>query len=185
MHHPVAQADFTDPSISGNHVIQKAIERCPTETISFVYQAFIGQVHNLSLHPYGCRVIQRCLERRDWFPAKSTILAELHDSMQKGMIGDSYGNYVVQHVVENGPEPDRQHVLTIVLSDLEGYSKHKFASNVVEKCIQHSTDTWRRRVVEILTTIDPRRAEGEGVLIGLIKDSYGNYVIRECPPPCG
>ncbi|QIX01527.1 hypothetical protein AMS68_007044 [Peltaster fructicola] len=164
---------------NGNHVIQKAIERCPASSIGFVYQALVAQVHTLSLHPYGCRVIQRCLERQEEFPAKEIILGELHESMSKGMIGDSYGNYVVQHVVENGPDVNRQHVLNIVLADLEGYSKHKFASNVVEKCIQYSTDVWRRKVVEVLTTVDDRRAEGEGVLVSLIKDSFGNYVIQK------
>lgn len=164
---------------NGNHVIQKVIERCSTDSISFVYEAFIGQVYNLSLHPYGCRVIQRCLERTENFAAKPSILAELHEGVPKGMIGDSYGNYVVQHIVQNGPEEDRKFVLDIVLADIESFSKHKFASNVVEKCIEYSNDAWRKRVVEIFTTADHRRPDCESILVGLIKDQYGNYVIRE------
>lgn len=164
---------------NGNHVIQKAIERCPSETIGFIYQAFLGQVQHLSLHPYGCRVIQRCLERPDWFPAKSTIMGELHESMPQGMIADQYGNYVVQHVVEKGGPMDKTSVFRLVLQGLEGYSKHKFASNVVEKCIQYSDDLWRRDVVNVLVASDQRRGEGESCLVALIKDNFGNYVIRE------
>lgn len=164
---------------NGNHVIQKAIERCSPETIGFIYQAFLGQVQHLSLHPYGCRVIQRCLERPEWFPSKPRILAELHDSMQQGMIADQYGNYVVQHVVQKGSLMDKNHVFRIVLQGLEGYSKHKFASNVVEKCIEHSDDMWRRDVVNILTAADQRRSEGDTTLVSMIKDNFGNYVIRK------
>jgi len=164
---------------NGNHVIQKAIERCPPETIGFIYQAFVGQVQHLSLHSYGCRVIQRCLERSDWYPAKSTIMGELHKSMPQGMIADSYGNYVVQHVVEKGSLFDKQAVFRLVLQGLEGYSKHKFASNVVEKCIQHSDDLWKREVVNVLVASDQRRGEGESCLVALIKDNFGNYVIRK------
>lgn len=164
---------------NGNHVIQKAIERCAPETIGFIYQAFLGQVQHLSLHPYGCRVIQRCLERPEWFPSKPRILAELHDSMQHGMIADSYGNYVVQHVVQKGSLMDKNHVFRIVIQGLEGYSKHKFASNVVEKCIEYSDDTWRREVVNALTAPDQRRSEGDTTLVSMIKDNFGNYVIQK------
>lgn len=43
---------------NGNHVIQKCIESVPTEKIGFIISAFRGQVAVLSMHPYGCRVIQ-------------------------------------------------------------------------------------------------------------------------------
>jgi hypothetical protein len=43
---------------NGNHVIQKCIESIPTKKIGFALSAFRGQVANLSMHPYGCRVIQ-------------------------------------------------------------------------------------------------------------------------------
>jgi hypothetical protein len=166
---------------NGNHVIQKAIERCAPETIGFIYRAFHDQVQHLSLHPYGCRVIQRCLERTESFPAKPRILAELHASMQQGMIADQYGNYVVQHVVQKGDPRDKAQVFRLVIAGLEGYSKHKFASNVVEKCIEFSDDHWRREVVNVLTAADQRRSEGDTTLVSMIKDNFGNYVIRKSP----
>ena len=162
---------------NGNHVIQKAIERCPSHAIRFIFDAFQGQVQHLSIHPYGCRVIQRCLERCDP-PSKARIMAELMDGMQS-MISDQYGNYVVQHVVEHDEHEGRRRVLNIVGKTLEAYSKHKFASNVVEKCLEKADDGWRRDVVFSLANGNPRRGEGEGVLVGLIKDNFGNYVIRK------
>lgn len=164
---------------NGNHVIQKAIERCAPETIGFIYHAFLNQVQHLSLHPYGCRVIQRCLERPEWFPARPGIMTELHASMQNGMIADQYGNYVVQHVVQKGDRADKARVFRLVIVGLEGFSKHKFASNVVEKCIEHSDDAWRREVVNVLTAADQRRCEGDTTLVSMIKDNFGNYVIRK------
>jgi hypothetical protein len=164
---------------NGNHVIQKAIERCNPDSITFIYSAFLGEVQHLSLHPYGCRVIQRCLERPEHFQAKPIILAELHESMHNGMVQDQYGNYVVQHVVQKGNPHDKDRVFRIVILNLEGYSKHKYASNVVEKCIEYSDDRWRREVVNTLTTADRLRSEGDSTLVSMIKDNFGNYVIRE------
>lgn len=43
---------------NGNHVIQKCIECVPQENIVFIVSTFYDQVVSLSMHPYGCRVIQ-------------------------------------------------------------------------------------------------------------------------------
>lgn len=168
---------------NGNHVIQKVIERCQATTIGFIVTALQGQVQQLSIHPYGCRVIQRCLEKSD-LPSKSMIMAELMQGIPS-MIADHFGNYVVQHVVEHdGGGEGRQQVLNIVASGLEGYSKHKYASNVVEACLVHADDLWRQRVMYQLLEANARRTEGEGVLVGMIRDQYGNYVIRKCSGSC-
>ena len=46
---------------NGNHVVQKMLERVIGERLTFV-RAFSGSVLDLSTHPYGCRVLQRCFE---------------------------------------------------------------------------------------------------------------------------
>ena len=160
---------------NGNHVIQKAIERCPPQTIRFILNAFMGQVHHLSVHPYGCRVIQRCLEHCEP-DDKEVIMQELLGGMP-GLIGDQYGNYVVQHVVEHGREENRAYVLGIVANALEQNSKHKFASNVVEKCLYFANQSWRQNIIRVL--IEGNDREGEGIMLSLIRDQYGNYVIRK------
>lgn len=167
---------------NGNHVVQKAIERCQASTIEFIIAAFQGQVQQLSIHPYGCRVIQRCLEKSD-LPRRGMVMSELMQGIGT-MISDQFGNYVVQHIVAHDEGEGRQQVLDIVASGLEGYSKHKFASNVVEKCLERADDLWRQNVMYSLVESNARRTEGEGVLVGMIKDNFGNYVIRRCPSPC-
>lgn len=165
---------------NGNHVIQKAIERCPPATIEFIIKAFYGQVQQLSIHAYGCRVIQRCLEKSD-LPGKARIMTELMDGIPT-MISDQFGNYVVQHIVAHDDGEGRRRVLRIVGQGLENFSKHKFASNVVEKCLEVADDGWRRNVVCTLAQQQPRRMdhrESEGVLVNMIKDNFGNYVIRK------
>ena len=159
---------------NGNHVIQKAIQRIPAENISFIINAFTNQVQHLATHPYGCRVVQRMLEHcQD--PVKTNILEELHLCAEH-LIVDQYGNYVTQHVIVHGRPEDRLKIISIITSQLVMYSRHKFASNVVEKSIEHGSDEQRRRIVEIISTVDER---GIGPMHELIKDQYGNYVIRK------
>jgi mRNA-binding protein PUF3 len=161
---------------NGNHVIQKAIERVPLEHIQFIIEAFRGNVGSLSVHSYGCRVIQRMLENcKD--EAKRFILQELHAEGNK-LIADQYGNYVTQHVIEHGDPEDRANIISLVKNELLNFSKHKFASNVVEKCLVFGTEQQRHEIMQKMTEKNER---GESNLLGLIKDNYGNYVIRMTP----
>lgn len=163
---------------NGNHVVQKAIERVPTEHIQFVIEAFRGQVHTLSAHPYGCRVIQRILEYckpQD----QVAILEELHQCSAM-LITDQYGNYVFQHIIQHGRPDDRAKVIKIVTAQLLTLSKHKFASNVVEKSIQYGTDEQRRAIVAQVTLM---HSDGTSPLQLMMKDQYGNYVIRKFAIP--
>lgn len=159
---------------NGNHVVQKAIERVPAEHIQFIFDAFTGQIQALSVHPYGCRVIQRMLEHCVE-PTRSMVLQELH-VCAASLIVDQYGNYVTQHIIEHGREADRNKVISLVTAQLVPFSKHKFASNVVEKCVQFSTYEQRQVIVNTLTGTN---AKGENTLQHMIQDQYGNYVIRK------
>ena len=142
--------------------------------VQFIISAFRGQVNRLAAHPYGCRVIQRMLEHCEEVDRES-ILAELH-ACTVNLIPDQFGNYVIQHVIENGDEKDRNRMVSIVMSQLLAYSKHKFASNVVEKSIEYGTETQRHQIISTLTSSNER---GESPLLGLMRDQYGNYVIRK------
>jgi mRNA-binding protein PUF3 len=163
---------------NGNHVVQKIIELVPRQYIGFIMDSFRGQVNVLAAHTYGCRVIQRMLEHGS-ADDKRDILAELHTSAT-GLITDQYGNYVTQHVIQHGNPEDRSRMINLVTNQLVSLSKHKFASNVVEKCIEYGTPEERKAIREQLTTVG---ADGSSPLQVMMKDQYGNYVIRKSFDP--
>lgn len=159
---------------NGNHVVQKAIERVPAEHIQFIINAFSGKVCENATHPYGCRVIQRMLEHCNEH-TRFAILQELH-SCTHTLISDQYGNYVTQHIIQHGRPEDRSKIIRMIIGSLVSYSKHKFASNVVEKSIEFGSFDERLQIVSKLTVTNER---GESPVQGLIRDQYGNYVVRE------
>ena len=159
---------------NGNHVVQKAIERIPAEHIQFIVNAFQGEVCKNATHPYGCRVIQRMLEHCEE-PTRLAILQELH-SCASTLISDQYGNYVTQHLIQHGRPEDRRKIINLVISNLVKFSKHKFASNVVEKSIEFGALEERLQIVQKLTMTNER---GESPVQTLIRDQYGNYVVRK------
>jgi mRNA-binding protein PUF3 len=84
---------------------------------------------------------------------------------------------VIQHVISKGEPDDRRRVVSIVMQQLMHFSKHKFASNVVEKSLEYADEDQQTRMFMILIQPD---ATGQSPVFGLLRDQYGNYVIRMC-----
>ncbi|RDX56662.1 ARM repeat-containing protein [Lentinus brumalis] len=157
---------------NGNHVIQKIIEHVAPDRLGFV-NAFRGSVYELSTHPYGCRVLQRCFE---YLPEDQTrpLLDELHKYVSNLMI-DQFGNYVVQFVLENGKPQDRAMIIAKLTGQMNNMAKHKFASNVCEKALLTADADSRRMLIDEIMT--PKQ-DGLSPIMGLMKDSFGNYVLQ-------
>ncbi|KAK4391953.1 Pumilio2 [Sesamum angolense] len=132
---------------NGNHVIQKCIESIPTDKIHFIISSFRGQVAALSTHPYGCRVIQRVLEHCKDKSQTQFIVDEILDSVYS-LAQDQYGNYVTQHVLETGKPDERSKIIEKLSGSIAELCLHKFASNVVERCLEFSDSASRAILVK-------------------------------------
>lgn len=172
---------------NGNHVIQKSIERIPMESLPFILESLDGQIYHLSTHSYGCRVIQRLLEFGQEAD-QSRILNELKDFIPY-LIQDQYGNYVIQHILQQNDKNSfdemidvKQHIIDIVSKNVVEFSKHKFASNVVEKAILFGSVDQKRIIMLKILPVDEHHArdlEDNSPLILMMKDQFANYVVQK------
>ncbi|KAK9715479.1 hypothetical protein RND81_06G167900 [Saponaria officinalis] len=164
---------------NGNHVIQKCIECVPSEKIGFIISAFRGQIASLSMHPYGCRVIQRVLEHCTDELQSQFIVDEILESVCT-LAQDQYGNYVTQHVLEKGKPRERTQIIKNLHGQVVKMSQHKFASNVVEKCLEYGDVPSRELLIaEVVGEID-----GSDNLLVMMKDQYANYVVQKILEKC-
>ena len=171
--------------VNGNHVMQKFVETLPhsalheivmviTDPVSHMEAAGgpLCTVSRLSLHSYGCRVIQRLLVRcaeED----RSTLMGFII-SAYPDLVCDQFGNYVAQHSLEHSGEVEKRSIIsTLTLMDIAGLCCNKFASNVVEKAVRSNLNdkTVLHRLIS--TTI-----RNDDILLSLMKDKYGNYVVK-------
>ncbi len=58
------------------------------------------------------------------------------------------GNYVIQHVLEHGNPEDKSRIIQELKGKILVLSQHKFASNVVEKCVTHANRAERAFLIE-------------------------------------
>ncbi|KAL9270900.1 Pumilio homolog 6, chloroplastic-like protein [Drosera capensis] len=164
---------------NGNHVVQKCIESIPIEKVDFIIYAFRGEVANLSMHPYGCRVIQRVLDRCANEAQSQFLVDEILESVCT-LAQDQYGNYVTQHVLEKGKRNERSQIIRQISGQVVQMSQHKFASNVVEKCLEYGDAAGRELLIGEVIGKD----EGNDNLLIMMKDQYANYVVQKILEKC-
>jgi len=87
---------------------------------------------------------------------------------------NQYGNYIIQHLFDIGTPSITDQVKQKMVGRYVRYSKQKFSSNVVEKCLKHSAQeyskerNWSSQIVQELL----------GSAKELISDKYGNYCLQ-------
>lgn len=140
---------------NGNHVVQKCVEVIP-ERCGFIISAFAGRVMELATHAYGCRVIQCIMEHCK--EQEETIFTELLEGV-KDLVKDQYGNYVIQHVLQHVSDYSKiERIYAILKDNFYEYSKHKYASNVMEKLYACSNAEQRMALVDTICAPFPGEA---------------------------
>lgn len=181
----------------GNHVVQKCVEVTAkaaskdSQDVHIVKLAslgdgllneFAGRARSLAAHPFGCRVLQRVLEHwgralRDPTARGHAAVAALVDELVQSqevstLLEHQYANYVMQHVIQFGRPGDRSALIQAVQGKLVDFSRHKFASNAVEKCLEFGSEEERRDLVA--------RVVGDSTSLKLLLvDPFANYVVQK------
>eukprot|EP00567_Pseudictyota_dubia_P014138 CAMPEP_0197437644 /NCGR_PEP_ID=MMETSP1175-20131217/4842_1 /TAXON_ID=1003142 /ORGANISM="Triceratium dubium, Strain CCMP147" /LENGTH=954 /DNA_ID=CAMNT_0042967221 /DNA_START=306 /DNA_END=3170 /DNA_ORIENTATION=- len=152
----------------GNHVIQRILLKLPYQHSQFVFEAVAASVGDVARHRHGCCVIQRCLDSP---PSEARSLL-VHRIVEKSLelMQDAYGNYVVQYVLDVCGDEDVHAVCESVAGKVCLLAIQKFSSNVMEKCLERSTDRVREQYLNELSDRDKIRE--------LMMDPFGNYVIQ-------
>ena len=157
---------------NGNHVIQKLIEKLPLGEHGEIIKAVKNRVFQLSVHQYGCRAIQRifeyCTEKE-----KNAVLKEIYPSVNELCI-DQYGNYVIQNIIEK--IKNNQIIYDSLKGKIYEYSIHKYASNVIEKCLALGK---KDQIGQIVTEVIEQDNKNNDVLLSLVRDKFGNYVVQK------
>mmetsp|Transcript_36268 Transcript_36268/g.67343 ORF Transcript_36268/g.67343 Transcript_36268/m.67343 type:complete len:628 (+) Transcript_36268:163-2046(+) len=183
---------------NGNHVIQKSV----TKINEFFHQSqgqedtaeyerllasldiIIGEVTNnikdLSVHPYGCRVVQRLIEN-----CAGEQKAQVLDSISQGdlfevLINHEYGNYVVQRILAYGRVSDRSAIFDAITTNILKLSKQKHSSNVVEMMLTYGDAGQRHAIIEEIINcycVD-QNFVNKSAAVSMSEDAYANYVMK-------
>lgn len=154
--------------LNGNHVIQKCLNKLTPANAQFIFDAVGGACVEVGTHRHGCCVLQRCIDhasgdQKVWLISRITQEAVT-------LIQDPFGNYVVQYIIDLNDHNYTEPLVAQLRGRICQLSRHKFSSNVVEKCLRCSLDPSKDMIVEEL--LQP------GEIDRLLRDSFANYVIQ-------
>lgn len=153
----------------GNHVIQRILQKLPHNHSKFVFDAVAQSVGDVARHRHGCCVIQRCLDSPP-SPARSNLVKRIVEK-SLDLMQDAYGNYVVQYVLDVCGDDEAGAVCESVVGKIGLLAIQKFSSNVMEKCLERSSDRVRELHLQELSSPDKIRE--------LMIDPFGNYVVQK------
>jgi pumilio RNA-binding family len=154
-----------------NYVLQKITEVMPAVHASFIVDELKGFGHEAARHCFGCRVLCRILEHLSPHDSSTLdltdeILLDLSD-----LCKHEFGSFVVRHVLEFGL-PLHKHRVAMALSvETFEFSKHKFASHVVESALRHCSQEDQR-------TLARQLLGNQQQLLVVAGNQFGRHVIR-------
>jgi hypothetical protein len=183
---PGEQIENLARNITGFHVIVKLLDSLPTAKANELLDRLCGEsskVLAMGKDQWGCCVLKKCLDRSDGEVRDRLVDAVREHTLE--LVMDAFGNYVAQHLIINRPSAaaagGKPAPVTLIIDAMKGkmfeLSQHKFSSNVLEKCLQNSSDKDRNKIInEILNPPNQRPSESIRVLLF---HQFGNYVFQQ------
>jgi hypothetical protein len=160
-------------SANGNHIVQRFIVALP-DRLAEIVAVLRPCVSSLVIDNCGCRVVQKLFEHYEIGSLRPLVDEVL--TCAADLTTNQYGNYVVQNILEAGPDADIAVLIDAFAGGFYAFSLHKFASNVIEKCIRRALPEQRDAIFrEIIGAEGAWEAERVFRMVG---DQFGNYVIQ-------
>lgn len=154
--------------LNGNHVIQKCLNKLSPEDAQFIFDAVGNNCIEVGTHRHGCCVLQRCIDHASG-PQKKWLIGKITENTLR-LVQDPFGNYVVQYIIDLSEPSFTEPLIEQFRGQIGKLSKHKFSSNVIEKCLRCANETSREKMVgEMLLPNEMDK---------LLRDSFGNYVVQ-------
>lgn len=150
--------------------IQKLMMLTNHLNMDFIFEEIYQSFHILSTSQTGSCVVQKYLVYGN--KSQIQIMTNLILQNISRLISDQYGNYVVQSMILTSENWVISALFGIISRDAVKLCKEKYSSNVIEKLFEINN---LRLVNEIAKCL----LQNERVILELLCDHYGNYIIQK------
>ena len=151
----------------GCHVLEKILVCFEDEFTIFIYSYIIENFLDLANNNNGICIIKKILT----FTNKKKLHEKLKNIIKENalyLIQQLYGNFVIQVIVECWT--DYKEIINIFKGQFFNLSREKYASNVIERCIEKDEEILNDYIDEIIDS---------NCIYEVMKSNYGNYVIQK------
>jgi len=157
-----------DPN--GTHVVQRLLCCFFPSVINWIYIAINDRLIEVAHHPYGLCVLKKCISQAKKPGNHQDMLLKQLARHAMDLVQSPYGNYAVQHALEEWGGDRCQPILQKLEGRMMQLSIQKFSSNVVEKLFCAAPAEFRARFIAELVESEK--------MSELINSNYGHYVAK-------
>ncbi|ELP91053.1 hypothetical protein EIN_267890 [Entamoeba invadens IP1] len=151
----------------GNYVIQTLLKIFSDNDVDFFYNGMQNCVTKIAKTKVGCSVLTHAMESSSQSQIDKIKPKLIEDCCD--LIQDQFGNFVIQRLIDCDASVVPA-ITRYIAEDAVFYSKQKFSSNVVEKCLKCGGEEEVSILIDALLNT-------ESVSV-LIEDQFGNFVIQ-------
>ena len=154
--------------LNGTHIINKFLNDHP-ECADEINKIIVDNCSLLATHRHGCCILQKMIEGTDK-KLKESLINNLIDNCFV-LIIDQFGNYVMQSILLLNENKFSSAIAMKICDNILYYSKHRYSSNVIEKCFDFCGKKERKKLIEKIMVPE--------IISELILDEHGNYVVQK------
>ena len=154
--------------LNGTHIINKFVNEHP-ECADEINKIIVENCSLLATHRHGCCILQKMIEGSDK-KLKESLINNLIDNCFV-LIIDQFGNYVMQSILLLNESKFSSAIAMKICDNILYYSKHRYSSNVIEKCFDFCAKKEKKKLIEKIMTPE--------IISELIMDEHGNYVVQK------
>ena len=156
--------------LNGTHIVQKLLLEFPDTCMQMnINKIIIENSASLATHRHGCCVLQKFIDG-NYKKLQDELITNLINNCLV-LIIDQFGNYVIQSILLLKDDKISTQIAKKINENLPYFSKHRYSSNVVEKCFDFCNQKDIATFIEKLSLPE--------IVAELILDDHGNYVIQK------
>lgn len=150
---------------NANHIIIKyaSIVKYPKNQV--IYDYLMVNILQVSHDKNSCCALQKCIEVAN-DQQKEDLFAVIGQNANI-MISDNFGNYALQFIIPLSSKDILNQIVNSFLDNVDAFALNKYASNVIEKCIEYSQNEIKLLIIQ--------KFINEQSIMNLLFNKYGNY----------
>ena len=139
-----------------------------------IYNYIINNIIEVVTNSYSCSALQKLIDIAN-NQQKQNLFNSIIDNTNN-LVGNQCGLYVIQFIMSKNNYYINDLIAGQIINKIIYYSKRKYSSNVIEKCLETCSKNMVNKIINILNK--------ESIIRDLTNDIFGNYVIQKLLAVC-
>jgi len=160
----------------GNYVLQKLIECVmPATALNPLLERLRGEVGKIASHKFGCRILERLMERLGESSSASELWEELVDEAPK-LSRNQWANYAMQCMIQLLPR-NRSKLVARLADELPDLVVNRYGTFIVQDLLKYSALDGKDEDCDVI--LGRFLQLDEHAVLDIACDSHGSYFVEE------